>query len=31
MKEEGFTDALLREFLLGKVNEEERERIEKIA
>ena len=28
MKEEGFTDALLREFLLGKVNEEERERIE---
>lgn len=28
MKEEGLTDALLREFLLGKVNEEERERIE---
>jgi uncharacterized protein YggT (Ycf19 family) len=28
MKEEGFTDALLRKFLLGKVNEEERERIE---
>src|ERR1051326_2140666 len=30
MKEEGFTDALLREFLLGKVNEEERERIENL-
>ena len=28
MKEEGSTDALLREFVLGKVNEEERERIE---
>ena len=28
MKDEGLTDALLREFLLGKVNEEERERIE---
>lgn len=30
MKEEGFTDALLREFLLGKVNEKERERIENL-
>jgi hypothetical protein len=28
MKDEGLTDALMREFLLGKVNEEERERIE---
>ena len=30
MKDEGLTDALLREFLLGKVNEEERERIERL-
>ena len=28
MKEELLTEALLREFLLGKVDEEERERIE---
>ena len=28
MKEESITDALLREFLLGKINDEERERIE---
>ena len=30
MKEELLTDALLREFLLGKVDEEERERIESL-
>jgi hypothetical protein len=30
MKEEILTDALLREFLLGKVNEEQRERIENL-
>src|SRR5690349_311562 len=30
MKEERLTDALLREFLLGKTNDEERERIESL-
>ena len=30
MTEETLTDALLREFLLGKVNDEERERIESL-
>jgi hypothetical protein len=30
MKEEPMTDALLREFLLGKINDEERERIENL-
>lgn len=30
MKEESMTDALLREFLLGKINDEERERIENL-
>src|SRR6185295_7658752 len=30
MKEEGATDALLRQFLLGKVEDEERQRIESL-